>query len=468
MIWNLKKFFNKETDTTSAKNNTEANQPRFKIVVADFYDNSSSNGATNLSAALKNCEGLSVITYNENFDHSFLNLESRNIFDLIDTGNSILEQNHADAIVWGYRDKDRIRLNFQAPYQYEGKGNAFISLMDCFYLPAELLDGSTPQLSADLILLLYGTVISTVNTTDREKQIYKKYLLKKISYQLSQIDSLQSLEDNYLPYVLNILGIIYMSLAYDSQHQEDFKIIKDLFSSALQHQNQILHPTHLGCIYYHLGQLYDCATNYNNHPASYFRNSIKNYQLAQKYLSKYTYPYDYGYICYKLSNLYVNYWKQTEDIQALRDAVFQMREAEKIYTQTLFPDFWAHIQGALGYLLHNIAHLTKSDELYNLAIDAYQNQQKIITEKKEPLSWGYIQEKIGHIYYLQGRKNNAASLLEEALSCFHDALFVYENAQMLSYIKQIKIDIEKAHLLLSEIKEKEQEEREQEEKEFDE
>ncbi|MBP5399306.1 MAG: hypothetical protein J6Y53_02680 [Alphaproteobacteria bacterium] len=468
MTWDLKKFFNKETETASASKNAGEPIPQFKIIVADFYDNASSNGAINLATALNNCEGLDVSAYTEDFDHSFLNLESRNIFDLIDTGNTILQQKQADTIIWGYRDKGSIRLNFQSPYQYEDKGNTFISLMDSFYLPAEFLDGPSAQISADLLLLLYGAIISSVNPTEREKQIYKKYLLKKISYQLSQIDSLQSLEEIYLPYVLNLLGVIYLSLAYDSQHGDDFKIINDLFTNALQHQNQILHPTHLGCIYNHLGQLYDCATHYQNRPSSYFRNSIKNYRQAQKYLSKYTYPYDYGYICYKLSNLYVNYWKQTEDIQALRDAVFQMREAEKVYTQTLFPSFWAYIQGALGYLLHNIAHLTKSDELYNLAIDAYQNQQKIITEKKDPLSWGYIQEKIGHIYYLQGRKNNNISILEEALSCFHDALFIYENAQILPYIKQTKIDIEKAHRLLTELKEKEQEEREQEEKDYDE
>ncbi len=463
MAWNLKQFFNKETSVSSEKNTNGEYIPQFKIVVADFYDNSSSNGATNLANALNNCEGLNAIAYTENFDHSFLNLESRNIFDLIDTGNSIIQQHNADTIIWGYRDKDVIRLNFQSPYQYEDKGNTFISLMDSFYLPAEILDGPSAQISTDLLMLLYGAAISSANPTEREKQIYKKYLLRKISYQLSQIDSLQSLEEIYLPYVLNLLGIIYLSLAYDSQHDDDFKIINELFSGALQHQNQILHPTHLGCIYNHLGQLYDCATRYNSRPSSYFRNSIKNYQQAQKYLSKYTYPYDYGYICYKLANLYINYWKQTEDIQALRDAVFQMREAEKVYTQTLFPNFWAHIQEVLGYLLHNLAHLTKSAIIYNLAVDAYQNQQKVITEKKDPLSWGYIQEKIGHIYYLQGRKNNNIPLLEDALSCFHDSLFVYENAQKLSYIKQIKADIAKTCQILQELKEKEQEEKEQEE-----
>ena len=177
--------------------------------------------------------------------------------------------------------------------------------------------------------------------------------------------------------------------------------------------------------------------------------------MAQKYLSKYTYPYDYGYICYKLSQLYVNYWKQTEDLQALRDAVFQLREAEKVYTQTLFPKFWAHIQEELGYLLHNLAHLTKSTELYNLAITAYQNQQQVITERENPVSWAKAQEKIGNIYYLQGRKDLDISLLEEALSCFHDALYIYENAHLANNIKQSKSDISKTRQILSEIKENE-------------
>ena len=457
MTWKVGSFFTKTAIPTPPEKNIPISNPRFKVIVADFYDSTTNNGAINLAAVLNLCEGIDATAYTQNFDHSFLNLESRNIFDLIDTGNSILSQNKADVIIWGYRDKDRVRLNFQAQYQYEDKGNSFISLMDCFYLPAEVLNDDPHKISTELILLLYGAVVSTVNSPEREMQIYRKYLLKKISAQLSQVDSLQSLEDQYFPYILNMLGIIYLSLAYDSQHDNDFKIINDLFSTALQHQNQILHPTHLGCIYYHLGQLNDCATRYTlSNSAVYFRNAIKNYQMAQKYLSKYTYPYDYGYICYKLSELYINYWKQTEDLQALRDAVFQLRESEKIYTQTLFPKFWAHIQEELGYLLHNLAHLTKSTEIYNLAVTAYQNQQKVDTEKENPLFWAAAQEKIGNIYYLQGRKDLDSSLLEDALSCFHDALYIYETARLVPNIKQTQSDINKTRQILAEIKEAEE------------
>lgn len=449
-LW--QKLFGRPPETPSS-GNTSVSGPLFRITIADFYDNISSSGAQKLAKALNECEGIEVSAYTENFDHSLLNLESRNILDLIDSGQTILRQTGAEVLVWGYRDKERIRLNFQNVSQYEDGGNAFISLMDSFYLPAAILDENDETIPQGLLLLLYGAVVSTINNPEKEYQIYKKYLLKKIVHQLSQIDSAQSLELEYMPYLLNFLGIIYLSVAYESPYADDFKIVKNLFESALKHQSQIIHPTHIGCIYYHLGQLYDCATrSMSEHPSSYFRGAIKNYQTAQKYLSKYTYPYDYGYICYKLSGLYVSYWKQSEDTQALRDAVFQLREAEKVYTLALFPDFWSRIEGALGYLLHNLGHLTKSPEICNLAITAYQNQQKIVTEKNNPRLWAEIQEKIGNIFYLQGRSRQDIGATQEALSCFHDALYIFEKMSLPTQVKQLKFDISKAYQTLSDLK----------------
>lgn len=154
--------------------------------------------------------------------------------------------------------------------------------------------------------------------------------MKKIISQLSKDDSAKSLSIDYLPYIMNFLGIIYLSYCYDNHQEKDFKIVKNLFDTALKHQDLIKNPIHLGCIYYHLGQLYDTATqNMLRRPTSYYRDAITFYRQAQKHLSKYNYPYDYGYISYKLSLLFFNYWKQKNDIQALRDAVFQLREAEK-------------------------------------------------------------------------------------------------------------------------------------------
>ena len=453
MTWTLWHKKNNTQPEMPSVSGTSYSGPTFRILVADFYDNISSTGAINLAKMLSVCEGLQVEAYTENFDHSFLNLESRNIFDLIDTGQSFLKQTVSDVIIWGYRDNDKIRLNFQNSGQYDDDNSAFISLMDSFYIPSEFLDNPENKMPSELLLLLYGAILSAVNNPSREYQIYKKYLLRKVVNRLSKIDSSQSFNEEYMPYILNFVGIIYLSLAYDSSYDSDFKIIRNIFEDALKLQNKIMQPTHLGCIYYHLGHLYDSAARYMaNRPTSYFRPAIKNYQTAQKYLSKYTYPYDYGYVCYELSGLYVSFWKQTEDIQALRDAVFQLREAEKVFTQVLFPDFWGQIQGRLGYLLHNLGHLTQSREICELSIQAYKNQQKVVTEKNDPKSWADIQQKIGNIEYFLGRTQQDISFIQEALSCFHDALYIYENAGMNSQIKQIKNDISKAYQGLEKLK----------------
>ena len=183
-------------------------------------------------------------------------------------------------------------------------------------------------------------------------------------------------------------------------------------------------------------------------PSAYYRDAINYYRQAQKHLGKYNYAYDYGYISYKLSELFFNYWKQKNDIQALRDAVFQLREAEKIYTYALFPDFWATIQNRLGYLLSLLGSFTQSEEICELAIAGYKNSQKVISEKRDPLAWAKIQENIGEIYYRLGKENSDKDLLEEALEYFHDALYIFENAENIDEIKKLNNDIAKtSHVL---------------------
>jgi len=427
---------------------------RFKIAIAEFFDNSDYNKGKKLADTLQNCEGIDIIYLDEPFDKSFLNLESRNLFDLIDKGQSLLEQNQADVLVWGYRDNSQIRLNFQNRQQYENIDCSFVSLLDCLYIPADSLN-DFQQLPDSLATLIYGAIISAVNRQEREYQIYKKYLLKKTVNRLSEIDSAKAMGLEYIPYILNFLGIIYLSLVYESQYEADFKIVKNLFENALKHQNLLLQPTHLGCIYYHLGQLYESASAHTqNKPSVYLRGAIKNMHTAQKYLGKFTYPYDYGYLCYKLSKLYFNYWKQTEDLQALRDGVFQLREAEKIFTQVLFPSFWGHIQGNLAHLLKNLGNLTKSQKICQLAVNAYRNQQKIITERHQPLVWAEIQNKIGEIYYMLGKLSDDSDYIEEALACFHDALYLFENHKDWETVNYIKTDISKSYQILYDIRNK--------------
>lgn len=423
----------------------------FKVLVVEFADTVESNSGEILAQLLNSKDGLSVYYFTEAFNKSFLNLESRTLFDLIDKGQDLIDKTGADVLIWGYREGDKIRLNFQTNLQYEKRDCAFTSLLDSLYLPASIFANDVPFPSS-VAALIYGAVVSSLNTPTKILKIQKHYLLKKIIAKLSTDDSAKSLSIEYLPYIMNFLGIIYLSYCAEQNKDKDFKIVKNLFDTALKHQDLIKSPIHLGCIYYHFAQLYDCASRQlNKRAAPFYKNAITYYRLAQKYLSKYTYPYDYGFISYKLSGLYFDYWRQKEDIQALRDAVFNLREAEKIFTYALFPAFWATIQGELGRLLSLLGSLTNSEEISGVAISCYKNQQKIITERRDPLDWAEIQENIGEIYYNLGKNSDDRSFLEDALEYFHDALYIFENMSLEENVRRLTVKIAKCNQLINQL-----------------
>lgn len=447
ILSSIKKFFRPPTGNSELI--PAYNSIKFRVVVIDFLDNVESSGGENLARLLSTKEGLNVGFFDDIFPKNFLNLESKTLFDLIDKGQDIIERTQADVIIWGYRDNNHIRLNFQTGQQYEHQDSSYISLLDSFYFPATFFEHPS-QFPPAILDVIYGAIISSLVPSNGAARIQKKYLLKKIIDKLSKDNSAKEVSVEYLPYIMNFLGIIYLSYAYDNKEEKDFKITKSLFETAIKHQDLITSPLHLGCIYNHLGQLYDIATRQmENKPSSYFKGAIEYYHQAQRYLGKYTYPYDYGYISYKLAHLYFNYWRQKEDIQALRDSVFQLREAEKIYTYALFPNFWATIQGELGQKLALLGNITKSNEINELAITSFRNQQRVITEKKDPINWALAQENIGEIYYRLGRQNSDRDALEDALECFHDALYIFENANNETKIKEIMTNLARTNQILN-------------------
>ena len=451
LLERLKNLFIKSAHPASAEDidPTDYQHISFRVGIVEFADNVESDSGKVLGRLLGQSDSLQVFYIDEPFGKAFLSLESRTIFDMIDRGQAIIDKTGADVIIWGYREGSKIRLNFQTGKQYEIEDKSFVTLLDSLYIPAAALEN--PALFPPALLsLIFGAVLSALTPTDTESRIYRRYLLKKTIYTLTQDNSAKQLSVEYLPYIMNFLGIIYLSYAYDQNDGRNFKTIHNLLNTALKHQDLITNPIHLGCIYYHIAQLYDSATVYTTrNPSGYFKGAISYYRQAQKYLSKYTYAYDYGYISYKLADLFFNYWKQTEDLQALRDAVFQLREAEKIYTYAVFPKFWAEIQGKLGQMLALLGSITKSTEISEVAITSYRNQQKIVSEKRNPLAWGRIQESIADIHYHLGQNGGGRSHFEEALEYYHDALYIYENLQQSGDIKKVTTGIARTRRALN-------------------
>lgn len=426
----------------------EAFAIKYNCIVVEFAETLEGSSGEYLANLLSAQQNLNVVYFNEPFNKSFLSLEGRTFFDFIEKGQAILAKTNADVIIWGCRENSRIRLNFQTSEQYEKNNTSFLTLLDSLYLPIELFDKNL-SFPESLLNLIVGTIIVAAPAYDKQRKIQQKFLLKRIIDKLSCSDSAKIMSVEYLPYIMNFLAMIYMTYCQSSSNEKDFKVVNKLLTTAVNHQDVIKNTMHLGCIYNHFGQMHALLTNANfDNIAKHYKAAIANYQLAQKYIGKYIYPYNYGFISFQLSNLLYDYWRQTNEVQVLRDAVFNLREAEKIFTYTIFPDFWAEIEGKLGQRMGVLSFLVHNNAIAELAINAYKNQQKIVTEKRDPFQWALIQEAIGNIYFRLGKENQDNSLLEESLEYFHDALYIFENMDLEDNSKRITTNIARTSDLL--------------------
>ncbi len=408
----------------------------FRVTVVAFEDKCNLNCGLRFAELLKRSNLFEVTFFNEPFAKSFLNLQSRNFFDFIDRGNKILASTQADILIWGYEEDGKIRLNFQVENQYVIPNSLSFSLLDSLFIPLNYLT-DTQNFSESVLLLIYGIIVAAITPVTNEQKQRQPQILQELITLLSNDSSPKDISREFMPYIMNMLGKIYLQNTRTSLNDNDIKIIQNLFETALKNKQFMRLPIYYGCIYNNLGQLYELAFQQNKHnTAFYLKSAISNYQTAQKNLNR-NYPYDYGLISYHLAVLYFEYWKYTADLQALRDAVSKLREAEKVYSFTQFAVSWCKIEELLGSYLTALAMQTKSNELMQLAIEAYKNQQKIYTQNNAPEGWANIQEKIGNIFYLLGKQNDDDKLMEEARNYFNSALEIYSDLNMKNLIKDV-------------------------------
>jgi len=416
---------------------------KLKVIVVEFVEYGNYGFGQALTNLLQKNSYLSVRYFDEPFDKTFLNLQGRNFFDMVDAGNIILQKLNADVVIWGYQENDSIRLNFQTANAYSDWENISCSILESLFVKAEYFENikSFPEILENLI---NGMIVASISEQRIDLKRLKQKLLKDIINKFSTGQPSDKDDIMFSPCVMNAAGLIYLSYAQRDLTEKTFDTTKELFKNALSYKNKIMQNVHLGCIYKNMGQLYETALKLDlGQYWLLFKEAITNYRTAQKYLDHYNCPYDFALISFKLSKLYFKYWKFSNDIQALRDAIFFLREAEKTYTQISFPELWSKIEGYLGFYLSLLGLFSKSDDISMLAIKSYKNKQQVYRRELYPVMWAKIQENIANVYYNIGKNSNDQNAFSEAIDYYKSALKVYESKKMQNEIATVNSSIDK-------------------------
>lgn len=411
----------------------QKNEKFLRVVITSFTDDCAVNSAEALLKVLKQCPFFDVVYDNSAYNPEILSLESRNFYDLVDKGRVILKRSKAQVLVWGYKKDNLLRLNFQTPRQYEKTEPPSFSLLESLYLPFSYFQESS--LPAQMARLICAGIISAA---DDDAYPYKKKRLEQLMRLIEQDRPPADLPPEVLPYVQNLLGSIFIS-AKERMIEPEIKIAVELLEQALKNKNTNKDALLLGNIYTNFGQLYQrAAKEAGEYRETYCRQAVECRRAARKYFNKHVFPFDYGQQTFALSRLFFMFWRQTSDMQSLRDAVFYLRETEKIFSKTAFPFFWAEIQNDLGSYLSVLSALTENEEVMHKAVECYENRQKIYTKDFRPLIWAKVASDIGELYASFGRCLNDSAFLTEACSYFEEAEEIYENAKYESERQKIQ------------------------------
>ena len=413
----------------------------FKVAVVDFLTINNLNCSEHFVQMLAQNPMIEPVLVKENFAKSFLNFQGRNFFEFIEKGNKVLRQTHSDVVIWGYEEEGKIRINIQTPNQYNIPNPPSFSLLDSLFLPLSYLNDTQKFPSSILQIITAMIVAGTTPVTNLQKK-YQAQILNDIIKKLSKESSPKDINREFMPYIMNILAKLYLFNNLKSLTANDVKIISGLFETALKNKQYMRLPIYYGIIYANLGQLYEQAYSVLQKNPQYLRLAISYYQSAQKNMGR-NYPYDYGHTAYHLALLYFEFWKYNADLQALRDAVANLRDAEKIFISSQFPRTWCHLEGLLGNYLTALGMRADSAEIMQMAINAYKQQQTLFVLGEYPLQWAEIQEKIGNIYYLLGKSREDENFMLEAKNYFNSAIGIYKDMKIKDKAAAAKRNLDK-------------------------
>ena len=413
------KFFK----SSSKKQSAPTPALNIRVVIMGKDDTSTVGIKQVLSKSFESVPFLSVAFEDDFAPEDFLNPNHKNFFDFFDTGIKALKKHQADVLLRFYQDGANIRFNFLTPDMYFIDTPPFFSSMFGIYLPFDYFQ--THSLPPQIAHLICASFVALC--LKRHSECPQK--LKDLINILSKNKMPQGIEKQFMPHVLNLLAFNYLALHANSFQKKDMHLILSLITSAKNTSKNTYDAALNGAMLTLLGQMYACAAESKNADSiMFFKRAAENTKKALKCFNKYVFPYDSGRLARVLAKFYFSLFKLSDNRQTLRDAVFYMREAEKIFTFSSFPNLWADIQGDLGDYLVQLSFYSKNKEVAETAIQNYKNRQKFYQKQTHPILWAKTQKSIADTYYYLGQNLQNAAYLEKASDSYIEAFEVFEQS----------------------------------------
>lgn len=423
MLW-FSKHSQKKQDSTDKDNNS---LNPIKIVISGANDGMSVNPNNVLINSLQQMPFLTFSSEKISVFENFSNTDHQNFFDFWEKGVQILRHHQADVLLRFDQDQKQIRLSFQTENMYRKNAVAFFSVANYLYLPIDFFEEDIlpPQISA----LILATILA-FNFEKNEK--YKSYL-EQIMDRLSQKKLPAGIDVCHMPYILIFLILDYLTLKRESFNKQDMMLVAGLIQSAQKNLSQIQDPMIEGIIYAVRGQIYLCASNCQKADMyTFVSRAIEYFKKSQKYFSRYAYPYDNGGTALVLADLYLRLFNLSDDNQALRDAISQLRSAEQIFTFLVNPVLWGDIKEKLGSCFSVLSSKSNSEEIALLSVNNYREEQKVYNQEKHPEKWADIEKEIADVYYHLGKHIQNEKYLEKSIDSYNKAFEVYESLNQIS------------------------------------
>ena len=420
--------------------------PILRIAVCATADDATESFGRTIAAGLASVDAFEVDYVDYTPAASSLYINAKNLLEFPDFVAKVSRKKSYEVTIFGHVENNMVCLNFFTAKEFESLEVRKWRVFDCLYLPISFFEAGLNESAKNLII---GALLLCKSPTNIEDRTLYGSLLKKTVDFLSKDEAAGNVPFGCMPYILNLLGSLYLEYFSNRMNKQSFSNIKFIFEKTLEHKMAFAQKIHLASVYIHLGNMFAAAAkNLDADINICTGKAISAYRLAQGYFTQTTYPYEYAWISYLCAETFLQKWLSAKDVESLRESISSLQSAKKIYTEKAYPFVYAKIEQSLGQNLLALGAVTGSPEILNMSANAMSSAQNIFSRNKYPAQWIELQEGIGNAYYAFGKKYRDTDFLKKAEKCLHEAIAACEETNQTALLRKLDIELSKVSELL--------------------